>query len=220
MTANEIFWLSAYIAMSGSIPIAVCCLIFYKNRPPYIKVLGYYGGLSICFIIGQNIVTGVMINWIGNIWTLSELVLFAILYFLVTNDKTYRNWIILSCLAYILFYAVVFIFFPSYSFSYIRTGRDLILILYALFYFFYLLKKLPEENLLGFSMFWINTAVIFFFSGTFILSFFRDYIVTVLKDDTSGFWAFRNFFRFAFCLVLAYAGWLDLRLIWKKQPIR
>jgi hypothetical protein len=68
-------------------------------------------------------------------------------------------------------------------------------------------------------MFWINAAVVIFFSGVFVLSYFRDYIVLVLKDDTAGFWAFRNFFSTAYWLVLAYAGWLNLKTIRATQSL-
>jgi hypothetical protein len=68
-------------------------------------------------------------------------------------------------------------------------------------------------------MFWINSAILVFFSGTFILSYFREYIIVMIGDGIADYWTFRNFFRFAFCLVLAYAGWLNLRTIRATQSL-
>jgi hypothetical protein len=86
-------------------------------------------------------------------------------------------------------------------------------------YFFYLLRELPKDDLMQFPMFWINTALLIFFSGTFILSYFREYIVAMMSDRFADYWIFRNFFRFAFCLVLAYAGWLNLKSIRATQRL-
>lgn len=68
-------------------------------------------------------------------------------------------------------------------------------------------------------MFWINTALLIFFSGNFILSYFREYIITMMGDGFGNYLIFRNFFRFAFCLVLTYAGWLNLKTIRATQRL-
>jgi hypothetical protein len=78
------------------------------------------------------------------------------------------------------------------------------------------MRHTPEENILKFPLFWINASTLFYFSGTFVLSLMVGYIIDVLKNDMTGFWAFRNFFRLAFCLVLTYAAWLE----WKSNPAR
>jgi uncharacterized membrane protein YesL len=108
---------------------------------------------------------------------------------------------------------MTFLFFKEQSTSFTRLGRDIVMILCALVYFYYLIRKLPEENLLRFPMFWITASVIFFFCGTLFFSVTADYIVSVLNNDRAGFLAFRNFFRFGFYLMLAYAGWLDYRSV-------
>lgn len=221
MTRLDIFDASNYVQWLGSTLVMVYCLIRYSFRPGYLRVLGLYGAMSFIFSFFQNLPSYffnyVHPNTIGNTYVLFEAVLFSILFYTVTSNQKFRKLIFTGSGMYILFYALVFLFFNTYSFSVIRTGRDLLMIVFAIGYFVYLLRKLPEEDLLHFPMFWINAAVIFYFSGTFLLSYFRDYIVTVLRDDTAGFWAFRNFFRFAFCLVLSYAGWINLRTLKQIQ---
>ena len=220
ISLEPLIWTSQQLIYPGNLLVLVCFLLYYSKRPIEMKWLGYYGVASSLFHFGQILSnSGPMKNTIGNAWTLTELVLFSMFYFLVIPLKGYRNWIVFSGIAYLLFYFMVFTFYPLNFYSYIRGGRDLTLMLYAILYFFYLLKKLPQENLLGLPMFWINVAVIFFFSSTFIVSLFRDYLVTVLKNDMSGFWAFRNFLRFVFCVILSYGGWLDLQLVRKMKMI-
>lgn len=221
MTVLEAYTISRYFQWAGSLAIAVSCLYHFRQRPVYIKVLGFYAVASILFSLLQEIsiqfFSNVGLNSIGNGSVLSEALLLSTIFFYVTEDTLLKRVILFLIILYSLFYLSTFLFFESRSYSYIRFGRDSLMIINALHYFFYLIRRLPEDNLSRFPMFWINAAIIFFFSGTFILSLGVDYIVSVLKDDLSGFWAFRNFFRFAFCLVLSYAGWLDWRLQRSKE---
>lgn len=213
MDALEIFNFSRYLQWSGSVIIAVACLPHFNTRGTPIKILGVYAITSIVFSLFQEISVQVFanvgINNIGNAFVFSEALLFGLLYLNATKSRKFRNLVVVTISLYCIVYLFAFLFFEHRSYSLIRTSRDLLMLLLALTYFYYLIQKLPEENLLRFPMFWINVAVIFFFSGTFFLSFMVDYLVSVLKNDLAGFWAFRNVFRFSFCLVLAYSGWLD-----------
>ncbi len=219
MILFEIFTLSGYVQWAGSLAIAVCCLLHYGKRPHYVKMLGVYAVVSAFFSLAQFTTiwafSNVGVNAIGNAFVLSEAWCFAILFVYATPNSAFQKGILTLTILYTVFYATTLLFFSGYAYSFIRFGRDSLMIGYAVAYFYYLIRKLPEENLLRFPMFWINTAVIFFFSGTFILSLMVDYIVSVFGNDLTGFWTFRNFFRLAFCCVLAYAGWINLRSILK-----
>jgi hypothetical protein len=197
--------------------IALSCCVKFRLREKYIKILGIYALTSLLFILFQQVsihmFNNVGVNAIGSGFVLFEALLFGQLYFSVAKSQNYKRIIFTSIIIYILFYCVLVIFYQENYYSLIRWGRDLLMIILALGYFYYLLRKQPEENLFKFPLFWINAAIIFFFSGTFVLSFLLDYMHRVLESNFPGFWAFRNFFRFGFCLVLAYAGWLDLQLI-------
>jgi hypothetical protein len=221
MTLRELYDLSGYLSGIGSLIIAACSLISFRSRPSYIKVLGLYAVTSIIFSLAQKLSEwffgNVGLNAIGNTWTLFEALLLSLLFYNITKSTAFRKGIFVSAALYTIFYLITFLSFAEHSYSLIRFGRDFLVIFYSLAYFYYLIRELPEEDLLKTPMFWINSAVIFFFSGTLILSFMRDYIVNVLKDDLTGFWAFRNFFRFGFCLLLAYAGWLNWRSIKSKE---
>jgi hypothetical protein len=221
MTIRELYDLSGYLSGIGSLIIAACSLLSFRSRPSYIKVLGLYAVTSIVFSLAQKasewFFGNVGLNTIGNTWTLFEAWLLSFLFFYATENAGFKKGNRVLIISYTVFYLVTFLFFADRSFSFIRFGRDSLMIIFSLSYFYYLIRELPEENLLKFPMFWINTAVIFFFSGTFILSLMVDYIVSVLKNDLAGFWTFRNFFRFTYCCVLAYAGWINLRSILKSS---
>jgi len=220
MTKIEIFRVSANFQWFVSLVVVSSCLIKYSDRPSYIKTLGFYGIISFLFsTVAKFAVSGSQVNGILNTYVFCEVIILLILFFLAGRDKLFRSLIVAGCISYVLIFAGAYLYYPSYVFSIIRVARDLLMIFFAISYFIYLLRQLPEEDLLKFPMFWINAAVVIFFSGVFVLSYFRDYIVLVLKDDTAGFWAFRNFFSTAYWLVLAYAGWLNLKTIHATQSL-
>jgi hypothetical protein len=217
VTVLELYNFSNILQWAGSIAVAACCLLYFNKRQSAIKTLGFYGITSILFSFAQRVVIwlshGDYLNSIGNIYALMEAWTISLLFYFAYHKSSFRKTAIAFAVIYTASYLVTFLFFADRSYSFVRFGRDSLMIAQALIYFFFLLSKLPEEDLLKFPMFWINSAVIFFFSGTFVLSLMADYITTVLNNDLTGFWAFRNFFRFSFCLILAYAGWLDYKAI-------
>jgi hypothetical protein len=221
MSLSTLIDISNYLQWSGSIIIFLCWLPLFNKRKPHVKFLLFYSLASIGFQLAQQVsillLKYQMINQIGNGFVFFEMVLLGLIFVSATKEPSFRKVIEVIIVFYILYYCIILIFFNTNSYSLIRAGRDLLLILSAIIYFSFVLTKMPENNLIKFPMFWIAAVVLFFFSGTFFLSFLIDYMDEVLKEDTRAFWAFRNFFRFGFCLVLAYAGWLDLQQLRSEQ---
>ena len=200
----EVYRNSQYVQLAGSVAVAIGCLLLYSSRPLYIRMLGLYALVSAVLSIMQEVsslfFSHAGLNQIGNASVLSEAWLFSLLFYFVTTSDSFKKGILTTTTLYSILYIGALLFSDA-SYSIIRFGRDFLMIGYSVIYFYYLIKKLPEENLLQFPMFWINTSVIFFFSGTFVLSLVINYIVSVHKD-TTGFWAFRNFFSlFILCCI-------------------
>ena len=197
------YLISNYVQMAGSLAIAVSCLLHFKERSSHIKVLGFYAVVSLLFSTGQQtslfFFSSLYLNAIGTWSVVSELIFFSMFFYFVTENPKFKRGIVISVITYLIFCLTAVLFFDDRLYSFTRFGRDSIMIVYALVYFSYLVRKLPENNLLRFPLFWINSSIIFFFSGTFILSLMADYIVSVLNTNLTGFWIFRNLFRFMFC---------------------
>jgi hypothetical protein len=216
MTTLEFFRFSQHINTLGGVLIAASCLSRFKFRKSSIQVLGLYALTSLLFIAFQAISTGffknVGINAIGSTFVFFEAVILGLFYSAIAETRSAKKKISLLIILYIVFYAITVLFFQENYYSMVRWSRDLLMIILSLGYFYSLLKNQPEEKLSNSPLFYINVGILFFFSGTLFLSFLIDYMHRTLGYDSTGFWAFRNFYRFAFCLVLAYAGWLDSRL--------
>lgn len=211
MTSGEFNDLTNYFQWFGSFLITVLAFAKTKGRQKQVLIIGIYGLNSVVFQsiqTGSNIFFGAInANLFGNLYVFTETV---ILHWLFTSafNKTAATRIIIGVA---LIYAFIFLWFalPDLSVmqSNIRTIRDILMIVFALTYFFFLLRDLPEDNLYALPMFWINAGILFYFSCTFILSLSLPYLATALRDDFGYFWGFRNLLRGIFCLVICVGIW-------------
>lgn len=214
MTILEIFKLSSYTQWLGSFMIGFFAFFYFKTRPKEVTILGIYGVLSFVF---QAVQTGCRYfladyykninNVIGNLFVLFELGIFLYLYYIVLNRKSMRVTIATLLSLYVLFFLLTTTHQISSIDSATQTIRDLIMIICAVMYFFHLMYDLPESSLSKSPMFWINSGILFFFSCTFILSLSINHILNVLRDDFVLFWAFRNFLRAIFCIIICLGIW-------------
>jgi hypothetical protein len=210
-----VYFVAYYAQMAGSLIVALSCLPYFMQRPRPIQTLGVYAWTSLIFSLAQLIGMFLRedVNFIGNIFTLIETAFFAAIFYVALEGKVFHRIILTLITAYAVFALISLLIQLPGLYSWIRFARDFVIVIMALVYFFYLIRELPEEDLLSLPMFWINAGTIFFFSGTLILSIMREYIVYKLNNDFAGFWTFRNFFRFGFCLVLTYASWLSYKSV-------
>ena len=59
-------------------------------------------------------------------------------------------------------------------------------------------------------MFWINTAILIYFSGNLFLFIFNTYLVSVLKDDLVVYWSFHNLLYLIKNVLFAIGLWQNL----------
>jgi hypothetical protein len=114
---------------------------------------------------------------------------------------------------YVLF-ALVNLFIIQGPFNYNGYANSLAsvcFILMSLTYFYVLIQQLPAESITKLPMFWINTAILIYHSGTFFLYLTADYLITVLNNDLITFWMFHHFFGLIYLTILWYALWLIRR---------
>jgi hypothetical protein len=206
---------TSHIQFAGSILLAFLCFRNYTRISLPIKVLGYYSLSSIVFQSAQIIVIAInkkqYLNQIGDGFVLAETVMLSMVFLFAFNQRIATRTIIFLIVAYTLFYAGQLMFNEN-GYSVVRSGRDILMIALAIGYFYYLIKKQPEKDLLKFSMFWVSAGVIFYFSGTFILSLFLSYLTKASAPKfVAALWGIRNLFRLAFCLVLSHAVLLDIK---------
>ncbi len=94
----------------------------------------------------------------------------------------------------------------TYNFS--PSVECIVLIIYSFFFFYYALKNLIFENLISTPVFWINTAILFYFSGNLILFIFSNYMA---KSDIVKYgmlWGvIHTFFNLLYNVLLSFGFW-------------
>lgn len=213
MTLKEIFDLSNYSQWFGSFVILMLVLNSYKGLPWNIRIIGLMGLVSVVFQLLQTISTYFFrsqhVNAIGDCYVFLETLIFLAYYYVLFNEgRLLRLALLFSAFLSIGIYAMVILADPTYPwYAVLNTLRNVILMVFSVITFFKLIKDLPNDNLLSLPTFWINSGILFLYSCTFMLSLSMDYIVTVLRDDFGAFWAFKNFLRVGFCVVICVGIW-------------
>jgi hypothetical protein len=212
MIEIDILDLSNYLQWFGSFLIFFSAALILRIRiTKEILIICIYGGNSFLAQCIQTssiyFVEGQYRNLVGNVYVLAETLILLLLFFYTIKNKFFHYLIALSAIVFTLFWTFTFTNIPTINSSSYRTLRDLLMIAYAVVYFFFLLKNLPEDNLIKLPMFWIASGILFFFSCTFMLSLSMDYIIEMMRDDFTAYWSFRNFLRTFFCAIICIGIW-------------
>jgi len=148
-------------------------------------------------------------NFILHYYTVVEFGLISLFYSFFF--KSYFKLLLINLLIPVFLLAAfidykVYGLYSSYNFS--PSVECIILVFYSLFFFFYVLIILIFVVFLAMPIFWINTAVLFYFSGNLILFVFSNYLA---KSDPLGYvvlWSvIHTFFNVLFNVVLSVGFW-------------
>jgi hypothetical protein len=211
MSQLDVLKLSNYLQWIGSFLIILISAANAKVLTSELRAVGIYGATSFLFQVLQFssylFFKNRYNNIIGNIYLPIETLTLLSIYYFAIHRKIIRNVLALIATAFMIFYVIVIINKITSLNSSAETVRDFTMILCSVTYFYFLLKDLPEESLKTLPMFWVNSAILFFFSCTFMLSLSLNYLIDVLKNDLIGYWTFRNFLRALFCVIICIGIW-------------
>lgn len=186
----------------------------FKVGSLQIKLLAFYGLCSLIFSGLQRILielfNAAYLNESGNVFVLLEFIFFVLIFYRAYKVNYLRFAVLATMIIYVILYVLVFIFYQDLSYSIIRFGRDMGLIIFSLSYFYYLIKYMPDENLLGMPMFWISAVVIIHFSFTLIISFIMNYTMRNFVNEFLIILYIRNFIRVLFYISLFLISYFEL----------
>jgi hypothetical protein len=176
--------------------ISALSFIRLNQRAHEVKLIGLIGlvgflsnGLS--FLFAKYRLTP-FINIPGSIYDLLLVVFTSMLYNNQTSRKYKTFFTVVPCL-YVLLGLLNLIFFQKEEIaSYTKLGGSMIIIIYAVVYFYRLMIDLPTHELHRLPMFWFNSAFLIFNAGTVFLFAFTAYLIHVLKDDMLIYYSFHN----------------------------
>ncbi len=140
----------------------------------------------LCFICLKS---SINILVIYRFYTLVEFILISFFYYLFFK-KYFKSGYLLLVIPVFLFIA-----FSDYKINGLMNMDNLstsvesvLLILYALFLFLFVMRKLIVDNILSEPFFWINSGILFYFSGNLLIYAFSNYLIAFRIYDNSALW--------------------------------
>ncbi len=172
-----------------------------------LKVLFIYILLSILV----EILTGYLsINNINNLFiyyyfSFLEFVLFVIIYFHILNiyRKKMLMWCIISIFGLICLIDFLLLGGDNKMNELSRNVESVSLITLSIFYFNSLIKNSDGQNLLQQFSFWFNSSIIIYFSGSFFIFLFSNYMLDESPDTFFAIYAIHSIFNIIFNILLA-----------------
>lgn len=121
---------------------------------------------------------------IRNIYIIITGVCITFIYYSSFDDKKIRRFILISFLCFLLLYLSNFVIWGSFTRldKTVITVEALFFILLAHTYTYYLFKEMNFKRLTDDSFFWVNNALLIYFSGNFAIFLYFNYIVNIGLD--------------------------------------
>ena len=112
-----------------------------------------------------------------NFYMILETILISLYYFLTINNKTFKIFISIFNLLFILYAVIELITIHSKTLNNVLlTYQSLMVIASSIVTFNSIIKDQKHNNILSASIFWINSAFLIYFSGNMFLHLFDNYL--------------------------------------------
>ena len=96
--------------------------------------------------------------------------------------------------------------------EYSKAFGAFVLMIYALIYFYTLMKDLPTQLVTRLPMFWINASVLIYYANMFLIYLLTEYVLTVLKGSIIITWMVHNIIGIAHYAMLSIGLWSNRSL--------
>lgn len=208
----ETFWLTVMVVIQ--MVFILIGVVFFLIIPRSGKMEFIELGLILIFSLVTEVVSffGVHVihanmNLASDIFDILNLPLAVLLYRKRIHWENRNVLAILIILIFVIF-ALINLFFIQGLFNfngYATAFSSICFIVISLTYFYVLIQQLPAESITKLPMFWINTAFLIYYSGTFLLWLTADYLIKVLNNNLIGFWMLHHIFGIIRLTILWYA---------------
>jgi len=194
--------------------VAFFCLIKFRSRKRYVRLIGFVFLLS--FVVNTVAMTlyhcglGRYINIPQSAYDIAALAMLTLVFHNALNKRYGRAFLIIA-LCFLAFSLLNLLFLQKEGInSYNKFLSSLIVTCYCVFYFYRLMIELPSVYLQRMPMFWFTSAFLIYNAGTIFLFAFTPYLTNVLKNDLITYWSFHNFLSIIEHLLILIGLYYDL----------
>lgn len=188
MTIAEYYALY-YVQIALSAVIFVTCFYKFQARSKAIRLIGL---LFLASFLASGIALKFRPNETGSTYDLVSILILTLLYNHATSGKFNKLFFTLTTI-YLLFGISNLIFLQKDGIaSYTKLFSSLLIIFYAIVYFYRLMVELPTVHLQRLPMFWFNSGFLLYYAGNVFVFAFMSYLVEVHNDDLILYGSFHN----------------------------
>lgn len=208
---NTLSLLLQYISAYSVIVPIILCVIWRKalSKEMLVIFVLLFVSLTIdvaCIILGHLKINNMFLMTVFTVIEFISLIFFYKLFF-DKISKSIIHYIIGACfLVYIILDEIVFndvTLFDSVSVSI----ESVIIILYSLISFYFIIKNIMYEDLLAEPFFWINTALLIYFSGNLFLFSFSKYLQNHHAKDFLNFYVIHSVLHIIYYSLISLGFW-------------
>jgi hypothetical protein len=212
---EDLFLIIANIAPGVSAIAVIIWLIDFKAKQPVSRLLGLlsflYAFTHILSLIVINAKGGGAQNYIYSASNIIELALILTIFYR-TIDGLNRGVLGFAFLSFLTFAVTNMFFIQGKKInSYSLIFMSIIVLLYSVYYFYWLIQKLPTSQLQRLPLFWVTSAWLIFYSGTLFLFTFIDYVLITQQERILQYWTLHNILKIIESTMIAVALWIDLQ---------
>ncbi len=148
--------------------------------------------------------------FLGHLSTIVEFVFFANVYRFALRGFVKPALIPAIIGLFTLLAIINTIFLQSFKFnnSNIKIIEAVLLIAFALVFFYKLVHELVVSRLEKYPMFWVNCAVIIYFSSNLFVFIYSNYLLLYSKQLGIQIWFIHSLFFILFHIILAFSLWI------------
>lgn len=160
---------------------------------------------SINFICAQWNING---YYIFHFFTIIEFILISFFYLLFFRKHIRAVYLLLPIPIFLI---IAFIDYKINGLNamdnFSASIEAILLSLYALVSFLFVMRKLLFENILSEPFFWINSGILFYFSGNLLVFTFSNYIHAAELSNYSALWSIPQFLNIFYNILISIGFW-------------
>lgn len=201
-----------FIASIAFVPIAISAIIGWwkfnaHSQEKWIVILTSIACISelISSALWRNEMNNILVS---HCYTVIEFA-FLTYYFCGYYSFHLRKWSLFTSVAFAGFVIVeVFLFNDPYQMNWVpRTIESIIMILMALFTYGFILKNSTDTDVWKQPLFWINSAVLLYFSSNLLLFYFSSYVASLSHSLNISIWLFHVLFMTLYYFLISIGLW-------------
>ena len=212
MNYKIIYEILAHISSTSVLIPLFISILNFKTFNNTLKVLFFY----LCISCLTELISFIMAHQKTNntivflIFTVIEYGSFITLYFFEIRTKAFKMFYFFMLFLFSGIFTLNLFYFGGIdridTFS--STAESIILLFTSIYYFYYILNNLQIPKLNRFYFFWINSAILIYFSMSLCLFLFSAYILQSDQSILRPLWIIHNISNICFNLLIAKGIWV------------